>query len=272
MTDEKIPDAVLGALKGSGFPFQTAVAQVAKTMGSKWQVIASEYPSKSDDGEEQFLDLAITNGTLFLTIECKKTRKEIFTFLRPLGQGNTGTTAEFRCLCVERGQESEPRVLIYCEEWSLLPTTYSSGFCVVSTSESGRDQRLLERDARLLIDATDAYSEEFSKRASPLTFIPRACLFVSVIVTNAPIYTTRYGPHEVSLDTGELPKLPRDTESVQCVRLRTAFTSKGHPDMGDRSVFVVNASRFSTLLGDLTPAPPPFDEARDRVRVRPRRP
>jgi hypothetical protein len=264
---EKIPDSVLGALKGSGFPFQTAVAHVVKTMGPPWRLIASEYPWESADGEE-FLDLIATNDTLFLTIECKKTRKEILTFLRPLGLGSTGNVLNFRCLRAQRTQVSEPQVEIYCEEWGLHPITHSSEFCIVSTSESGRDQRLLERDAKLLISGTDAYADDFRARATRETNVSQACLFVPVVVTNAPIYTTRYGPHEVSLETGEFSELPKETELVRGVRFRKAFTSRGQlEDMGDRSVFVVNASSFSTFLSDLQ-AEAKQPDVRMQVRLR----
>ena len=40
----------------------------------------------------------------------------------------------------------------------ILPKSLSCEFCVVSTSVSGKDQRLLERDASLLIRATDRFA------------------------------------------------------------------------------------------------------------------
>src|SRR5215831_2666135 len=94
---DAIPETVLAAIQSSGFPFQTAVAHVINpSIG--WTVRASEYPWHSQDDGAQFLDIVAGNKTLFLTIECKKTRKEILTFLRPLSLANTGQVEHFRCL------------------------------------------------------------------------------------------------------------------------------------------------------------------------------
>ena len=269
MSDPKIPDAVLAALKGSGFPFQTAVAQVVLANQPTWRLHETEYPWERVPGDGRFLDLIATNGMLFLTIECKKTRKETFTFLRPLGQGNTGNVLDFRCMHAER-LKGDQRVEISSEEWNLYPKTHCSQFCVVSTSDSG-DQRLLEKDAGLLISATDAFADDFRRRATANAgqYVSDRCLFVPVIVTNAKLYTTRYKPSEaVPLDTGEFSKLPAETESVECIRFRKAFPSSGQPDLGDRSIFVVTASSFSTLLNDLQPEELNPIERRGQVQLR----
>src|SRR5262249_1962630 len=76
------PAAVVAALHSSGFPFQTAVRREieAAAPGGR-RVEATEYSWQTADGETHFLDLVATNGVIHLTIECKKTRKEILTFL-----------------------------------------------------------------------------------------------------------------------------------------------------------------------------------------------
>ena len=267
MADERppVPDSVAAALQSSGFPFQTAVAaQVRARPG--WSIYASEFPWQTSTGESQFLDLVATNGSLFLTIECKKTRKEILTFLRPLGHSHTGMLEEFRCLRAQQIQDSTRRIEIFCEEWALHPRSTSSEFCVVSTSDSGRDQRLLERDAGLVVRATDAFAHTYRERFRPDRDRPPslACLVVPVIVTNAPLSTARYQPAEVSLQPGEFAQTPKEIEGVPCVRFRKAFTSDGGPDLGDRSVFIVNASALAEFLDLLAPAPIQPD---DRVQV-----
>lgn len=50
---------------------------------------------------------------------------------------------------------------LFCRDWRLSPKSAESAFCVVSTSASGKDQRLLERDAQLLVHATDAYAKRY---------------------------------------------------------------------------------------------------------------
>ena len=73
---------------------------------------------------------------------------------------------------------------------------------MVSTSHSGKNQRLLERDAQLLPGATDEFARdnqgEFNE-GEDLT-LPSDPMFIPILVTNAPIFSTRYRPTEVSLD------------------------------------------------------------------------
>lgn len=264
-SETKVPEAVLAALQSSGFPFQTAVANVIRAVPG-WSVYASEYPWRTSTGDNQFLDIIATNNSLFLTIECKKTRKEILTFLRPLGHLHTGLVEDFRCLRAEQTRDSWRRIELFCEEWALHPRSTCSEFCVVSTSDSGRDQRLLERDAGVVVRAADAFGFDFQKRFRP-DHDPSpsaACLVVPVIVTNAPIYTARYNPSEVSLESGEFVGPPKEVDSTPCVRFRKAFMSDVGPDLGDRSVFVVNAAAFAEFLDLIAAAPV---QPQDRARV-----
>jgi len=135
-----------------------------------------------------------------------------------------------------------------------------------NTTDSGRDQRLLERDASFVVRATDAFAHGYRERFRPDhdRSPSSACLFVPVIVTNAPLYTARYRPADVSLQTGEFVETPKDIESATCVRFRKAFTSDGGPDLGDRSVFVVNATSFVEFLDLVVAAPVQPD---DRAQV-----
>ena len=146
---------------------------------------------------------------------------------------------------------------IYCEDWALLPGSTSSEFCVVSTSESGKDQRLLERDAGLVVRGTDAFAQDFRQRFrrehDPAP--PTACIIVPVIITNAPIYTVRYEPSDGSLESGAFSVPPREIDNACWVRFRQAFTSDGGPDLGDRSVFVVQATSFVEFLQHVAVAP-----------------
>jgi hypothetical protein len=89
------------------------------------------------------------------------------------------------------------------------PVSYCSEFCV-STDKSGRDQRLLEQDARPLILAADYLVDGF-----PRERLAGRSLMIPVIVTTAPLYTLRYRPTEVSLETGAFTALdPKEIESI----------------------------------------------------------
>jgi hypothetical protein len=247
---DTIPSNVFGALQGSGFPFQTAVRHVVAAKATAgWRVHASEYAWQRLDGEDRFLDLVADNGTFFLTIECKKTTKDTWTFLRPLGLDSTGRTEDFRCLRAEQIRDSTKRLALYCETWRLEPSSIRSEFCVVSTSKTG-DNRMLEKDAGELIRASDAFADDFRDHFEPnLDAAPSAFhLFLPVIVTNAPLFTARYNPNEVSLADGQFKKPPREIESCHAIRFQKTFMSDSRFDLGERSLFVVHAPSFPEFL------------------------
>jgi hypothetical protein len=68
----------------------------------------------------------------------------------------------------------------------------------------------------------------------------------------------------VSLESGEFASPPQEIEGVPCVRFRKAFMSDGGLDLGDRSVFVVNANKLHEFLDLIAIAP---SQPTDRVPV-----
>jgi len=131
-----------------------------------------------------------------------------------------------------------------------MPKSAESMFCVVSTNDSGKDQRLLERDAQRLVRGTDAYVQRYKRELRPLYPEPDS-LFVPLLVTNARLFVADYDPSDVSLDTGQFSMPPRAAISaVPWVRFRKAFTSE-NKDIGDRTVFVVAATELQELLTKL---------------------
>jgi hypothetical protein len=80
-------------------------------------------------------------------------------------------------------------------------------------------------------------------------------LVLPVIVTNAPLYSVRYQPSEVSLETGEFAELPREIERERWVRFRKSFTADTRFEIAERSVFVVNATHFRDFLKQLQRIP-----------------
>jgi hypothetical protein len=160
--------------------------------------------------------------------------------------GNVGrlqlTTAE---------ETDRARLEVYCEEGDIRPGSVESAFCVVSTSTSGGDSRLLERDAQLLIRGTDAYALREKRhhvfKAPGWAYVEP---IVPVIVTNAPLFVARYEPSKVSLETGSFLEIPPQTP-VNVVRFRKAFLSHPEHDLGDRTVLVVNAQGLAAVLKEL---------------------
>jgi hypothetical protein len=243
---EQIPESVFRALQRSGFPFQTAIHHVITGTGA-WTVQASEYPWQDWSGKDEFLDLVIQRGSWFATIECKKTEKAVYIFLLPLGVAYTGQTERVRCL------RAGSNFRLHSEDWGFSPGSPECEFCIVSTSESGKDQRLLERDASLLVRATNAFALNEEKRLDAKTRFGGKKIeddrrYFSIIVTNAPLYTARYKPSEISLQSGEFGKQPQEIESARWVRFRKAFTSPVGLAPDDRTVFVVHADNLEEFL------------------------
>src|SRR5260221_8661132 len=232
------PQAAISALLASGFPFQTAIARIVRH-APYCKVIHEEFPWRDIGGEDRFLDIVATKHRFVVTIECKKTQKEILTFLQP--GGVAGDVNRTRCLYLSQIQDSTGRVELFCSDWMLIPKSTESLFCVVSTSASGKDQRLLERDAQLLIRGTEAYARRFKADFKVKQFPEDDRPIVPIVVTNAELFVADYEASDVSLETGQLPvPSPAKLNPVPWVRLRKAF-STGASDVGDRTVFVVRA-------------------------------
>lgn len=239
--------SVVNALLSSGFPFQTAVAGLVRSL-PECKVIFEEFPWRDERGEDRFLDLVVIRHRFVVTIECKKTQKDILTFLQP-GRID-GDINRARCLYLTQIKDSTKRMELCCGDWLLMPKSAESKFCVVSTSNSGKDQRLLERDAQLLVRGTDAYARHYKKSFNiehdPETDRP----ILPVLVTNAEIFLGGYNPSEVSLDSGQLTPNEAALSHVEHVRFRKAF-STSEKDIGDRTVFIVRASKLGEWLAKL---------------------
>jgi hypothetical protein len=263
MTDE----SVWNALQSSGFPFQTAVRHMINPSVG-WQLRVSEYPWRAPGGDDRFLDIVAIKGTVHLCIECKKTRKERFIFLLPVGQWNTGVSQNVRCLRV-RQMPAATKGPVYCETWAVSPSSKVAEFCIVSTSESGRDQRMLEADARGVVQGSNAFAEDVADQGGAIGggVVPKDSFIVPVIVTNGPIYTARYKPTEISLESGEFVEQPKEIDRVPWVRFQKAFTSSAVRDVGERTVFVVQAESLNDFLKAFSFLPAQTSE-RMSVRIR----
>lgn len=239
----------LASLDRSGFPFQTAVASlVTGTPG--WSIARSEFPWTDRHGTDQFLDLVATDGTHYLGIECKKSRDEALTFLLP--GPSLPETEDTLCLHAVQIQDSTRRMELYNSIWRLAPRSPVSEFCVATHAPSGKDSRLLERSAQMLVRGTDAFAQHrqthFSPGADPL---PVPALFLPVIVTNSPLYVFQYDPHTVPLGQGALLPPASALVAVPCVRFRKAFTAEHSLGHGERTVLVVSAQSLQDILGNL---------------------
>ena len=244
-TDQNLTKIIEAALRGSGFPFQTAVRHAIRTHPAKYGIHASEYPWRNRKNEDSFLDLVANNRQLVLTVECKKTKQEKYVFLLPLGGANTGEISDFRCLRLDVEPDTKA-ARVCCETHELDPQCPAAEFCVVSTNNK---ERMLERDAAMLISATDAFAHD--KLEWQKLIIPPPFLIVPILITNAEIYTVRYEPTEVSLKWGEFEKMPQEQNHVPWIRFAKTFVAGSGRDIGSRSLFVVNASHLDEFLRKL---------------------
>jgi hypothetical protein len=244
-------ERVLSGLRRSGFPFQTVITHaVMAEAPNGWAVYRTEYPWQgAGDTEARFLDLIAVKAGFFLAVECKKRREDLLTFLRPVGVAPSGRNVErFTCLHVKRAPAAYGGLEVYPEDRMLQPASAESEFCV--------GNQALEADAALVVRAADAFAEFIRVNENRRGTLPiHSQLVLPVIVTNAPLYSVRYQPAEVALDTGEFAALPGEIDREQWVRFRKSFTVDARFDIAERSVFVVNASYFQDFLKQLQRIP-----------------
>ncbi len=246
-------DAAIESLQRSGFPFQTAVEEIVSTQ-TAFNVRESEFPWLDRHRADQFLDLVFNHNSLYVALECKKTEKEILTFLLPEGSNSRPWTSQAHVVLTRQVRDATHRLLTYNVVLDLEPKSPKAEFCVVATEKAGKNLRLLERDCRLLLAGNDAYArrrrEELDEEARKLGGYETYLIHVPVLVTNAPLFVASYDPSQLSLETGRFDELP-DVEQVPTVRLTKSFAAPTPRDLGNRTVFVVSAAALPTFLGKL---------------------
>jgi hypothetical protein len=254
MVDGDSKENLLAALLASGFPFQTAIAELADEVPN-CSVAAEEFPWRDEAGNDQFLDLVVACFNFAVMVECKKAQKS-FIFLQPSTQLQR-IVYRARCSFVRQMRDSTMRLILYSGEWELAPESAEAAFCVVST-DSG-NQRLLEKDAQLLIRGADAFGKSVLK-SRPKALDEPDRILVPVIVTNAKLYQAVYDPRSISLISGQLPMAPLpEISELRWIRFRKPFIAASR-DAGERTVFVVSAVSFQDFLRELQkraqPSPP----------------
>jgi hypothetical protein len=245
MTDRaEQPDMapVVAALKKSGFPLQTRIEhEINARAGRGWRLLASEYPWRSDDGDE-FIDVIANCGTVVLVIECKKAQERSLLFLRPLGRENTGKVRSCMVWHFEPSPGSGSFGSSEIKKLDLEPESYQAAFCVTTTE---RSSRLLEQDARPVVLATDALVDTIP--SFPHVYRLGRSFFLPAIVTTAPLYTLRYEPTDVPLETGSFENLDlKEIEPIQWIRFHKTLTA--HQGSVARTVFVVNSTALPEFL------------------------
>ena len=252
MTDEdgaRIPGAVYESLRKSGFPFQTRVAHAFRTE-SKWQLRATEMPWSDSVVGDQFLDVLGMRGPMFALVECKKMESTALTFLRPLAMPHhTGLQDYARLMSTVQASRG-----VFDSDFHttrIAPSSFESQLCV----KMGKDQRMLEPDCRLLLHATAWYARRnralMSIQLRQTGTAPERTTYLPLLVTTARLFTARYEPTDVSLETGSFVADPKETEEVDFIRFTKSFSSAESLTADACTVFVVRASALVRFLDEV---------------------
>lgn len=227
--------ALLGLVNGSGYPFQSRVAElVRETTGTHgWTVVAEEYPWSHEGGHTGFADLVLRHaqGTDRFVIECKRLGDPAtYVFLPPRGRAEQVDKAH-GFWTYHPGNEQPARS--GWTDFHATPTSPTGLFCVVP-GRGERDRPIVERLASELIHAVEAIALDeviAGQRKKPRIYFP-------VLVTTADLVVCDYAVNAVDVETGTLPD--GTFTRVPMVRLR-----KG---LGDPSPASARYEEFAEIL------------------------
>jgi hypothetical protein len=245
----RVPEEVYKSLRKGGFPFQTRVAYAFQSE-SKWQLRATEMPWSDAVVGDQFLDVLGIRGPMFALVECKKMESTSLTFLRPVGMPHSTGLHDYARL-MSTVQTSRGEFDSDFHTARIAPSSFESELCV----KTGKDQRLLEPDCRLLLHATASYA----RRSRALLGIqlrqtgsaPEQTTYLPLLVTTARLFTARYDPRDVSLETGSFVADPKETEEVDFIRFTKSFSSAESLTADACTVFVVRAGALVRFLDNV---------------------
>ena len=244
---------MLSVLGESGFPFQIAIADLVGNCHG-WEIVATEYPWQDAKGVDHFLDFVaeakIDEQTIVVTVECKKTSKETYTFLAPTRRIFRPENLA-RCVCSQPDGDARFPDMLFCRDVGLPRPAEWAAFCVVSPCANSKKPALLEDDARPLVHATDAFAR-WRATGGRSRLRPSKHVFLPLLVTNAPLFVATYSSADVSLGTGRLANGSQQFTPASWVKFTKAFTSSPGMDLGDRTVIVVNAGQLANLLAELS--------------------
>lgn len=260
----------LELLNASGFAFQLAVeASVPKSGDSdeRWLIERREYPWKTDAGSG-YIDVVLSRGNLFVAIECKRTKEATWLFLIPELEQLSRTHAKVRWT----NSVPHRRQLADWGDVQVRPPSPEAEFCSIrGTGE--KDAPLLERIGGTLTESIEGLSCDLLAIDAGSR---RSRIILPVIVTNASLKLAQFVPSEVDLSSGNVGNV--EFKDVDHLRFRKSLSIGTIPDdldgarlrdlarSSERTIFVVNASKFPTWLKelDLDASSPPWIYARDR--------
>ena len=251
-------DEALKQLNRSGFPFQLKVehdVRESSRKGHAWEVASREHPWSTTESSG-FIDIVLQQSTFRLAIECKRVKADDARQLRWLF-----LIPDLDAVEVSRASSFEVESDIGARIWDdvqVFPFSYESGFCVLQ-GDDPRRQPLLESLAKEVLESTEGLAqEELSAHKSIQHRHIRLFLF-PMIVTNAKIAICRFDPSRIDLRDGTLGSGDAEILEVPFIRFRKSlatefpdgafYTLEGASRARERTVFVVNASCLTDVLG-----------------------
>lgn len=194
----------LRTLNDSGFPLQLAVSHLISSRSGHpwyWRVRYTEHAWRHDEANRDgFIDVVVQNraDSVCVVIECKRVRDAEWLFLTDLDRTSQRRQAKFWVSRYAGGKHH----LAGWRECRSDPPSPEATFCQVRGQIDGA-RPMLERLASDVLTATEALGLQEKDYRWPIeaeTFR----VYVSLIVTTAPLLVTAYDPSRISLSDGTL--------------------------------------------------------------------
>jgi hypothetical protein len=238
-----MPDPYVELVNKTGFPLQIALAHlVHANMDSGWRVMYAEHSWRNErENSSGYADLVLENVArdVVLVLECKRIQEAPYVFLPQ--EGKSQDVARIRALRLQRNTnfEVEQGFPIWTDQ-DMLPKSPEVAFCVVS--KDARD-RTVEVLASELVSATEAVEEE-ERLHCPERSRQWCRVFISAIVTTAPLFTCEFDPSTVNLSNGKIPA-GAATKPVNMIRFRKQLGTPGGPQTEVRRRFAYDVGRLA---------------------------
>jgi hypothetical protein len=248
MSEEK--DKLLRLVNSSGFPFQLGVADLIRRRiedpSFRWKLVAQEYPWRSEDGREGFIDIIIRNTTDNdrMVVECKRTRDANWVFLLPKnGISDTGPHAKLLYVSLAGGTSAN-QMRTGWHDFYTQPESPISEFCIVRGTGEGQ-KPMIESVCGVLLNSIECLTQEESTFAIK-TNAGLNCSYIPVIVTNAKLQVCRFKLSSLSYEDGELPD--GEFESVPYIRFRKTLSTKSISLTSAANITYANRERQRTVF------------------------
>jgi hypothetical protein len=251
MTDPNEP--LRDLLNRSGIPFQLAVENAIRTVGTRYgvEVVRREMPWANG-----FLDIVARRDQVLFAFECKRVEDKSWIFVI----SDDAKMNQSRCrLEWFNGRAPAPKIplnghsRVFCAEWNMVEGSPESDFCIVPKGTPIGSLEAVCRD--LLLGCHDLLAdEEISHGGEYATIVP-------VVITTAKLYTCRFDPAGVPIETGKLDVSAGQFTTTDLVRFRKSLvTARSNSydsskmvlkDWGvdrERTVFIVVPSALQRFL------------------------